>query len=178
MTSYVAMLRGINVSGRNRLAMAELRALVVAVGGTGVQTYIQSGNAVFQSRRASSSLVGLLEKELESTLGSHVPVLLRTGQELASVLDSNPFVRPGHDTGSLHVTFMGAVPDPEVVVAAGKRKADRDEFQVVGREVYLLCPNGYGNTKLTNAFFEKKLGSEATTRNWKTVNKLVEMTQE
>ena len=70
---------------------------------------------------------------------------------------------------------MGAAPDRAAADAAGRRKADGDQFEVIGREVYLLCPNGYGRTKLTNAFFEKRLGSEATTRNWKTVTTLVDM---
>jgi uncharacterized protein (DUF1697 family) len=178
MTTYVAMLRGINVSGRNKLAMEDLRALVTSVGGTRVRTYIQSGNAVFDSRRSPSSLVGLLQDELVTTLGSAVPVLVRTKEEFVLVTDTNPFVRGGEDVASLHVTFLGAAPGLDAVVAAGKRRPDDDEFQVVGREVYLVCPHGYGTTKLTNAFFEKKLGSPATTRNWKTVLKLAAMTQE
>ena len=178
MTTYVAMLRGINVSGRNKLAMEDLRTLVASVGGTRVRTYIQSGNAVFDSRRSPSSLVGLLQGELKGALGSEVPVLVRTKEELALVIDVNPFVRRGQDAASLHVTFLGDAPGADAVAAAGQRGPDDDEFQVVGREVYLRCPNGYGTTKLTNAFFEKKLGSEATTRNWKTVNTLAAMTQE
>jgi uncharacterized protein (DUF1697 family) len=178
MTTYVAMLRGVNVSGRNRLAMEDLRTLVTSVGGTGVRTYIQSGNAVFDSRRSPSSLVGVLQSELQNILGSEVPVLVRTKDELADVIAAGPFIGRGVDVASLHVTFLGGAPGPDAVAAAGKRRPDDDEFQVVGREVYLLCPNGYGNTKLTNAFFEKKLGSEATTRNWKTVMKLADMAQE
>jgi uncharacterized protein (DUF1697 family) len=171
------MLRGINVSGRNALAMDDLRTLINEVGGTNVQTYIQSGNTVFRSRRSPSALIGSLESGLEGILGATVPVLVRTKDELDGVIKANPFVSRGEDAGFLHVTFLGAAPDPETVAPAAQRKADGDEFRVVGREVYLFCPNGYGNTKLTNAFFEKKLGSVATTRNWKTVTKLVSMAQ-
>jgi len=174
MTIYVAMLRGINVSGRNRLAMADLRSLVVDAGGQDVQTYIQSGNAVFTSRSSPSAVVTALQSKLRDALGTSVPVLVRTKEELEVVIETNPFVAT-KDPKTLHVTFMGAVPDPAAVESAATKRADADELRVVGREVYLHCPDGYGNTKLTNAFFEKRFGSEATTRNWTTVTKLVEL---
>jgi uncharacterized protein (DUF1697 family) len=176
-TTYVAMLRGVNVSGRNALPMDDLRALVAEAGGTDVQTYIQSGNAVFRSRRSPSVLIRSLESGLESVLGATVPVLLRTKEELDGVIKANPFVRRGEDVGSLHVTFLGAAPEPATAAAVVQPRGDDDEFQVVGREVYLFCPHGYGNTKLTNTFFEKKLGSRSTTRNWRTVTTLVSMAQ-
>jgi uncharacterized protein (DUF1697 family) len=174
MTTYVAMLRGINVSGRNTLAMEDLRALVTAAGGRDVRTYIQSGNAVFDSRRSSSAIVTALRRGLEGVLGSGVLVLVRTKEELDAVIDTNPFVHRGEDPKVLHVTFMGEAPGADAVAGALTR-SDADEFRVIGREVYLFCPNGYGKTKLTNTFFEKRLGSEATTRNWTTVTKLAEM---
>jgi uncharacterized protein (DUF1697 family) len=174
-TTLVAMLRGINVSGRNRLSMEDLRALVVAAGGRDVRTYIQSGNAVFGSRRSPAALATSLEKALEDALGTRVPVLVRTEDELEGVVRANPFVAAGEDPGVLHVTFLGAVPDPEAVATALTRPAGDDEFRVIGRQAYLRCPGGYGNTKLTNTFFERTLRSEATTRNWRTVTKLVEL---
>jgi uncharacterized protein (DUF1697 family) len=177
MTVYVAMLRGINVSGRNKLSMEALRGMVTAAGGRDVQTYIQSGNAVFTSGKSPSVLAQALESSLESTLGNKVPVLVRTKEELEAVTRSNPFVKRGEDVKTLHVTFMGARPGADAVAAVSGKRSDADELRVIGREVYLHCPDGYGTTKLTNAFFEKKLGSEATTRNWTTVTKLVELAQ-
>jgi uncharacterized protein (DUF1697 family) len=180
MTTYVAMLRGVNVSGRNKLAMDDLRAVVTAAGGSEVRTYIQSGNAVFQSRGSAAALVGLLETGLERLMGRAVPVLVRTRQELEAVVDTNPFGRRAAAPKALYVTFMGAVPVAAAaasVVETVRGRGEADELEVIGREVYLLCPNGYGSTKLTNAFFEKRLGSSATTRNWATVTKLVELTQ-
>jgi uncharacterized protein (DUF1697 family) len=170
------MLRGVNVSGRNRLAMEDLRALVADAGGTDVETYIQSGNAVFRSRRSPSVLIAALESGLEGALGTRVPVLVRTKDELEGLTKTNPFIARREDVGVLHVTFLGAAPDAEAVAAAQARSVGgSDEFEVVGRQVYLRCPDGYGNTKLTNAFFEKTLGSVATTRNWRTVTKLLSM---
>jgi uncharacterized protein (DUF1697 family) len=172
-TTYVAMLRGINVSGRNKLSMEDLRAMVTDAGGRDVQTYIQSGNAVFTSTRSASATVKDLETALEEALGNQVPVLVRTRQQLAGVLASNPFLPGAKDLKTLHVTFLDAVPTAVAVASVSTKRTDGDELRVIGREVYLLCPNGYGTTKLTNVFFEKKLGSPATTRNWTTVGKLV-----
>jgi uncharacterized protein (DUF1697 family) len=169
------MLRGVNVSGRNKLSMEDLRAVVRAAGGTNVQSYIQSGNVVFTSGRSAPVLVKDLGGRLQDVLGSTIPVLVRTKEELEAVIDANPFLGRGVDPKALHVTFMGAVPEPAAVSSAGTTSAGLDEFQVIGREVFLFCPDGYGNTKLTNTLFEKKLGSEATTRNWRTVNALVEL---
>jgi len=177
MTTYIAMLRGINVSGRNRLAMEDLRELVATAGGEDVRTYIQSGNAVFRSRGSETAIVKAMETGLEHSLGAKVPVLVRSKKELDVVMKMNPFFLRGDEITTLHVTFMGEVPAPADVKAARAKAVDADELQVIRREVYLHCPNGYGNTKLTNAFFEKKFGSEATTRNWKTVTTLAEMAQ-
>jgi len=174
-STYVAMLRGVNVSGRNKLTTPDLQKLVVAAGGKDVRTYIQSGNAVFTSDGRAPDIVRSLEKTLEDMLGTTVPVLLRSKKDLDLVIGKNPFVRRGADLGILHVTFMATAPRAADVRGALERQDDGDEFVVVGREVYLRCPNSYGRTKLTNTFFEKKLGSSATTRNWKTVNQLAEM---
>jgi uncharacterized protein (DUF1697 family) len=178
MSTYVAMLRGINVSGRNRLAMEDLRRLVTDAGGTDVRTYIQSGNAVFKSGTSAGAIVTALEGALARALGTKVPVLVRSEKELESVLRKNPYIGRGEDEARLHVTFMGSAPKAADVKSARSVDAGADDFVVVGRQVYLLCPGGYGKTKLTNAFFEKRFGSEATTRNWKTVARLVEMAQD
>jgi len=176
-TIYVAMLRGINVSGRNRLPMEDLRDLVAAAGGKDVRSYIQSGNVVFTSGRRAPDMVSALEGRLHRALGTTVPVLVRSQKELEAVTTKNPFVRRGVDPKVLHVTFMATAARAADVKGARAKDVGGDEFEVIGREVYLHCPNGYGTTKLTNAFFEKHFGSQATTRNWKTVTTLAEMTR-
>jgi uncharacterized protein (DUF1697 family) len=100
---------------------------------------------------------------------------VRSKTELDAVIEKNPFLRRETDLGVLHVTFMGTVPRVADVRTAREKHYDGDELEVVGREVYLRCPNGYGRTKLTNTFFEKSFGSEATTRNWRTVTTLADM---
>jgi uncharacterized protein (DUF1697 family) len=99
-------------------------------------------------------------------------VLLRTRAELAKLVAGNPFLRAGKDPSTLHVTFLADVPGGARIEAPG---SGADEFRIVRREVYVHCPNGYGRSKLSNAFFEKKLGVVATTRNWRTVTTLAEL---
>jgi uncharacterized protein (DUF1697 family) len=169
------MLRGVNVSGRNKLPMKDLRALLVAAGARDVRTYIQSGNAVFTSGRPPSTLVKNLENALERALGNPVPVLLRTIDELEAVIVANPFVARGEDAKVLHVTFLGEAPTATARESVSSGRGGADECAVIGRQVYLFCPHGYGTTKLTNAFFEKKLGTQATTRNWKTITTLAQL---
>lgn len=175
-TTYVALLRGINLGARNKVSMADLRDLFDSLGAEDVATYVQSGNVVFKSRSGSrAELIEAIEQRIRSDLGLSVTVLLRTKAELAKVLRGNPFVESGRDQTKLHVTFLADRPDRARVRDLEGREFGADEHRVVGREVYLHCPNGYGRTKLNNAYFEKQLGVAATTRNWKTVTNLVEL---
>ena len=175
MTAYVCVLRGVNVTGVNKVAMSELRAMFEQLGHANVSTYIQSGNVVFTSDRDSSGLAGEIRRALESTLGLNVPAILRSGSELADVLERNPLDSGGRDPARLHVTFLGQVPEPSLVAILKNHASPPDEFVIDGCEVYLHCPGGYGNTKLNNTFWERGLRVTATTRNWKTVAKLTEM---
>jgi uncharacterized protein (DUF1697 family) len=176
MTTFVAMLRGVNVGARNKIKMTDLEALFVGLGHTAVVTYIQSGNVVFKSRSKSSSAIAhAIDERITRDLGLDVRVLMRSQEELAKVARANPFLKSGVDRARLHVTFLADKPDAELVRAAGGFDAGVDEFRVVGREVYLHCPNGYGKTKINNGFFERRLQAVATTRNWNTVTKLLEL---
>jgi uncharacterized protein (DUF1697 family) len=174
--SYVALLRAVNVASRNAISMGDLRALVEALGFEDVRTYVQSGNVVFKGAARDHGEVGrTIEDELERRLGLRVAVLLRGGGELAEILAGNPFVSGGTEPARLHVTFLSDVPDPVRVLALDPGRSPPDELRVAGREVYLHCPDGYGRSKLTNAYIERALGVAATTRNWNTVTKLAEL---
>ena len=142
MPSYVAMLRGINVSGSKMIKMEALRASFEALGFTNVRTYVQSGNVV-----------------LEST--------------------ANPFLgKKGVDPAKLHVTFLAETPASSGLEKMQAISSGRDQFQCLGTSIYLVCPDGYGNTKLNNNAFERALRIGATTRNWKTVTTLAQMAAE
>jgi uncharacterized protein (DUF1697 family) len=176
MGAYVAMLRGINVGGRNRVKMADLEALFAGLGHSDVVTYVQSGNVVFRSAsKSAAALPTAIEERITRDLGLAVTVLIRSKAELDKVTAANPFLAGGADLTKLHVTFLAAKPDAALVKAVAEFRAEPDEFRIAGREVYLHCPAGYGNTKLNNTFWEKKLGVGATTRNWNTVTKLTEL---
>ena len=173
---YVALLRAVNVSGRNRLSMDDLRAVFEALGGQDVRTYVQSGNVVFGSaERKPAELIAEAEARLGRQHGVDTRVLLRTSAELAGVAAGNPFLEVGNGPATLHVTFLATAPDETRVRQLARREPGPDTFRLAGREVFLHCPNGYGRTKLTNAFFEKQLDVAATTRNWRTVTTLAEL---
>lgn len=177
MQTYVALLRGINLRSHNKVSMADLRALFSELGADEVTTYVQSGNVVFRTRqRPESDLRKAIEQRIIRDLGLDVAVLLRTKTQLRRVHSGTPFAAHSDEPTKLHVTFLADTPGRARVRALQSTPLGADELQVVGREVYLYLPDGYGRTKLGNTYFEKELGVTATTRNWRTVSKLVELT--
>lgn len=173
---YAALLRGINVGGNHKLPMADLVALLEALGCSRVRTYIQSGNAVFE---APARLAATLPRALPSAiLGKHgfsAPVVLRSGAELADVVKANPFLARGADREDLHVGFLADRPSHEDVQAMAPKLTAGDSFAVVDRHVYLSLPKGVAGTKLTNAYFDASLKTVCTVRNWRTVTALAAM---
>ena len=172
--TYVALLRGINVGGRNKLPMAELKSLVQDLGGCSVRTYIQSGNVVFE---ADADLGSAVSEGIAERHGLKVPVVLRTAEEVASVVASNPFLveDPRLDAKTLHVAFLADEPTAEQAASLDPERSPPDAFRVVGKTVYLHYPNGLARSKLTNAYLDSKLKTVSTVRNWNTCLKLVEM---
>lgn len=174
MATYVALLRGVNVGGKT-LAMTELRRVFVDLGHTEVRTYIQSGNVVFDAAGSAARVVAELERRIAGDLGLDTTILLRSAKDLARVVEKNPFLRRGADPGALHVTFLAAAPRAGASARLDAPGSEPDELQLVDREIYIHCPNGYGRTKLNNSFIERRVGVAATTRNWRTVEKLLAM---
>ena len=177
MPVYIAMLRGINVSGHKPVKMDLLRASFEALGFSDVKTYVQSGNVVFKAAKASvASLTEKIGRRILDDFKFSVSILIRTPEELGSILKRNPFVKKvGVDEARLYVTFLSK-PTPKGAEQLLKPLAVASEKIFVDeREIYLCCPNGYGNTKISNAAIEKKLLLQATTRNWRTVNALFGM---
>ena len=177
MAVYIALLRGINVSGHKIIKMESLRASLTALGLAEVRTYVQSGNVIFNAPdQGLEGLARKLEQNIRETFGFDVPVFLITAKRLEEVIRQNPLARmPGIDPSKLHVTFLSGNPPKAAGELLGPLAVGAERLEVVGREVYLYCPNGYGDTKLSNTAIEKKLSVGATTRNWKTVNTLLEM---
>lgn len=175
--AHVALLRGINVGGKNRLLMKDLSALFVEAGCEDVRTYIQSGNVVF---RTDPDLACLVPDRIAATIaarfGFRVPVLTRTRAEFAAIVRENPFLRRGADPEKLHVGFLAARPESTDVDSLDPDRSPPDEFAVPGREVFFHCPLGLARTKFTTRYFESKLSTTMTVRNWRTVLRLHEMT--
>ena len=168
---HVALLRGINVGGKNVLPMKDLCALFQDAGCGDVETYIQSGNVIFgASASLAKRIPGLLTKAIAAGFGFRVPVVVRTAAELRRVVDGNPFSRA--DEATLHVAFLADLPSDARVAALDARRSPPDRFAVRGREIYLHLPNGVARTRLTNQYFDTALATTSTVRNWRTVHAL------
>ncbi|MBF5040978.1 DUF1697 domain-containing protein [Aggregicoccus sp. 17bor-14] len=175
MNRYVALLRGINVGGHKKVPMAQLRALLEAQGFEDVVTLLQSGNAVFGSKKKlpPARLERQLEEALEAALGFEVEVLVRTRDELAAAIAANPLPGADEDPSRFAVTFLSAAPEPKRLAALDPAAYAPDEFRVVGRELYARFPQGMGRSKLAAVLSSTRLGVTATARNWGTVTKLL-----
>ncbi len=174
--TFVALLRGINVGGKNKLPMKDLVRAFERAGADDVQHYIQSGNVVFRATApVAGRIPGVVATEIERGFGLRVPVILRRGDELRAAAKANPMLASGADPATLHVVFLEDTPGQRESAALDPRRSPPDSFMLVGREIYLCCPNGMARTRLTNAYFDSTLRTTSTVRNWRTVLKLVEM---
>ena len=175
MATWVVLLRGINVGGANRLAMADLRNLMADLGHTGVSTYIQSGNAVITSgRQDRSKMADEICEGIAANFGPVVSAVLRTPDELRASLASNPFSSEPGGTRVL-ITFLSDLPEPDAVAGLERDRFLPDRFEVIESEIYGYYPNGAGRSKMTLDYFEKKLLVHGTARNLNTVAKLIEL---
>lgn len=171
------MLRGINVSGQKKIRMADLKSLYESLGLMNVQTYVQSGNVVFDSEEMDAEkLRKSIEAQIETTYGFPVPVLIRSGADFRRIIESHPFAE--EEQVRVLVTFLYERPEKSKLENLSHYEDKVDQFEIGEQEIFLFCPGGYGKSKLSNTFFERKLGVIATTRNWKSVNALLQMASE
>ncbi len=190
MRSHVALLRGINVVGRNKVSMAELRRVVESLGHGDVATYIQSGNVVFTGAtpdRDSTALADDLEVAIADRLAVRPAVVVLTRHELTRVVLNNPF--PNEDDHRLlHAIFLREAPGPKVMASVGaaveraRNKESRDEVRVIGRTMYLWTPDGFARsilrTELDRGGAHRTPMHAGTARNWRTVNTLVSLLEQ
>lgn len=180
MTKYLSILRGINVGGNRKILMKDLKSLYDGLGFLKVETYIQSGNVVFESdlKLSNADLEVKIQQAITETFGFEVPVIVRTADEWAKSIVNNPFWKEKDaDIDRLHLTCLKEVPSPELLEKIKLFQFMPDRYEIIGKDVFIFCSAGYGTSKLTNPFFESKLKVSATTRNWKTVMKLHEMVE-
>ena len=175
--TYIALIRGVNVTGNNMLPMKSLTALLQKMGCMGVRTYLQSGNAVFQSTETDRDRVcQALTTAIQKAHGFAPRVLLLTAPELGRAMRANPFHQAAENHKVLHLFFLDAKPAKADLQAMAALAANGEEFKLQGRVFYLYTPNGFGVSKLA-AKAERLLGVAATARNWRTVTSLLEMTK-
>jgi len=173
---HVALLRGVNVGGKRRLPMQDLAEMFRDAGCADVRTYIQSGNVVFAASATLARRVpAAVGAAIKRRFGFDPPIVMRTSAEFADVVRRNPFLKAGADPATLHVAFLRDRPSKAQIGALGPDMSPPDEFQVNEREIYLRCPNGVGRSKLTAAYFDTRLKTVSTARNWRTVLALLDM---
>jgi uncharacterized protein (DUF1697 family) len=170
--TYVAMLRGINVGGHNLVSMKDLAAMFTGGRCEKVQTYIQSGNVIFQ---ASPALSVKVAEAASAKL--QVPVILRTLEQMTAVAANNPFLTAGKPEAEQHVMFLADTPAQQGLALLDPHRSPPGQFEVRGQEIYLWLPKGVAGTKLTNDYFDSKLKTKSTQRNWRTVTKLLALMQ-
>lgn len=168
---HIALLRGVNVGKSNRVPMAELRDALGKAGFEHISTYLQSGNVILHSEMSSDDLEKAVNEVVAKEFQLDIPVVARESSELRKILDSNPFGDAPEVAGNLYVTFLKE--ELAMSKASPVLESDgNDEFHVVGREVFILCKGPYHLTKLSNSYWEKVSGAHATTRGWRTLDRL------
>lgn len=180
MNRRIAILRGINVGGKRKILMADLKSLFNKMKFSNIHTYIQSGNVIFDLKKEidNRNLGYKIEKAIEEEFGFEVPVIVRTPQEIEVAINQNPFYNDDTDIVHLHLTFLNEKPTEENQENADSYNYQPDKFKILKNNVFIYCEGKYHQSKLTNNFFEKKLKVNATTRNWKTVLKLKELSKQ
>lgn len=174
MNTYIALLRGINVGGHKKVPMAELRELLTKSGLVNVKTYIQTGNIIFQSSDKSTfSLENRIQKSIIDHFGFEVSVMVRTRAHLNRIFDDCPF--PEEKKVNSYFAILSKIPNQDLVKEAYDKTYDNEEYKIIKDCLYFYCANGYGNAKFSMNFFEKKLEVAATSRNFKTMAKLLSL---
>ncbi|MCB0704275.1 MAG: DUF1697 domain-containing protein [Saprospiraceae bacterium] len=177
MEKYIALLRGINVSGQKKIKMADLRDLLAKNGMQQVQTYIQSGNILFEHpEKHPTELAAWITDIIRNAYDFEVPTIVLKPNDLEKAIAGNPFSKdPAKDPTRFYVTFLEQAPDPELVKQLKALDYSPEEVVVDEAVVYFYSPESYGRAKMNNNFLEKKLKVPATTRNWRSVHILLEM---
>ncbi len=177
MYTYIILLRAVNVLGHNKMKMDVLRECLASLNLSNISTYIQSGNLVFNSENTDTTeLKKIVENAINKQFGYKVTVFVKNVMHFTEISANNPYINErNEDKDRLYVTFFSDIPDKEHILKLSGYLINPDEFIIKSDFAYLYVASGYGKTKINNGFFEKNLKIDATTRNWKTINKLLSM---
>jgi uncharacterized protein (DUF1697 family) len=176
MNTYIALLRGINVGGHKKVPMAELRELLTKSGLENVKTYIQSGNVIFQSSK--DDLIALetkVKKAILDHFGFDVSVMVRTRTQLNVIFENCPF--PEEKKVNSYFAMLSEIPNKDLIKEAYEKTYENEEYKILNDCLYFYCANGYGNAKFNMNYFERKLEVAATSRNYKTIVKLLSLSE-
>lgn len=173
MKTFICLLRGINVGGNRIIKMDHLKAWFKDLGAINTTSFIQSGNIIYQAKKAIpvKAIVDKIEKET----GFLVPIIQLNLEELETIIQSNPYLKQKKDPAFFHVFFLSASPDPNKMDIVKKKIEATDVFEIKENAIYQYCPTGYSQSKLTNHLIDKSLGLVSTTRNWKTCLSIIEI---
>jgi uncharacterized protein (DUF1697 family) len=174
----IALLRGINLGPRNRIAMPELRRVLSDAGFDDVRTYLQSGNIVLSSSSSPERVARECERQITHSFGLDIQVVTRTRDQLAEVVRRNPLAEVASNPKRYQVSFLSAAPDPELVSKLAAVAVEPEQFVLIGRELYAWHPHGVGRSRLWALLAGRTLGVTATARNWTTVTKLLALADE
>jgi uncharacterized protein (DUF1697 family) len=178
MARHIALLRGINLGSRNRIAMPELRDLLESADFEDVRTYLQSGNVVLSSNLSAERLAREVEQRIAEQFGLDIAVVVRTRNELAKVVDRDPLGEIAENPKRYQVSFLAAKPDPDIGRKLAAARVEPEQFVVSGREIYAWHPAGIARSRLWALLAGRELGVTATARNWTTVTKLLALADE
>ena len=175
-STYVVLLRGINLGSKRRVAMADLRDLLEGLGYDDVRTHLQSGNAVLRApTRSAATVESAVSAAIESGLGLDVKVAARTAAQMRAVVAADPFAGVATDPARYLVTFLAKKPPAGWLGSLDPESYAPEQAAVVGRQLYLWLPKGVHDSRLARTVTDKKLGGSATSRNWNVVTRLTEM---
>lgn len=179
MKTYIALLRGINVSGHKKILMADLRKLMEEMNFKNIQTYIQSGNIIFDFEPTNVDLLStLITNKIKLHYGFEVPTIVKTPLEIEAVIKKNPFYKKlTTEAHKIYVVFLSEIPEENTLQNINPANYLPDEFIIDKNIIYLSSVLGAGKSKLSINLFENKLKVNATARNWRTVNKLLELSK-
>src|SRR5690625_3429536 len=180
MATWIAILRGVNVSGKRSVKMEALRKSYETLGFQHVVTYVQSGTVSFSTEKdTADTRTEAITDQIEKDFGFHVPVIVMSSEKLKHIVDNNPFAKDNEkENAFLHITFLASKPKDVDLEGITEEARQGEEISVTEDAVYHYCPCGYGRTRLNNNFLEKRPQVRATTINWKTTNRLLEMTDQ
>ncbi len=180
MQTYVSFLRGVNMTGHNSIKMTDLSALYFSMGLNDSETYIQSGNVISRcnAELTRPSLSEKIETAILERFNYTIPVMIRTVKELSDLFSSNPFLKePNFDSSKMAVIFLHEEPSDAQIQKVADINYPPDKFKIIGKEIFIYCPNGFGRTKLYTNFFEKKMSVTGTARNWKTITTILNISE-